>query len=233
LPGATAAFSVAAVSGYLGATTATPGPAISYQWQSAPAGSTTFTNIPNANGSSYTTPVLKAQQNGMQFQVVLTTAGASTISSIAVVTITAPLAAAFVGTPTIGAAPLTVSFTDNSTGVITNRSWNWGDGSTTNTSATALQHTYATAGTNTVALTVSGPAGINTLTQSSYIVVTNLGPVTILIERAGNQLRLLWPNGTLQTAPIVTGPYTNIAGVLSPFTVAPSNTAQFFRVQVR
>jgi PKD repeat protein len=138
----------------------------------------------------------------------------------------------FVGAPTLGAAPLTVSFTDTSTGVITNRSWNWGDGTGLNTLATNVQHTYVSPGTNNVALTVSGPYGAFTSTRIRYIGVTNGVPVTITIQLSGNQVQLLWPSGTLQTAPIVTGPYKNITSAVSPFTLAPSNSAQFFRVLV-
>src|SRR6059036_3725166 len=69
--------------------------------------------------------------------------------------------ASFVGTPTNGLKPLAVTFTDNSTGTITNRLWNFGDGATSNTVATTIAHIYSTAGTNTVTLTVTGPVGTN------------------------------------------------------------------------
>jgi len=150
------------------------------------------------------------------------------------ITVTAPPPplASFVGSPTNGYAPLTVSFTDSSTGTITNRFWSWGDGSTTNTSATNIGHTYSTPGTNTVSLTVSGPSGTNTLTNSKYVVVSNLPPVSLTIQPLSNQSRLSWPVGTLQTATQVTGPYTNIT-VSSPYTLTPTGAAQFFRVKVR
>jgi uncharacterized repeat protein (TIGR01451 family) len=89
-------------------------------------------------------------------------------------------AAHFSASPTAGLLPLVVTFTDSSTGTITNRFWDFGDGSTTNTTATSFTHTYALASTNTVLLTVTGPAGTNTLTQPGYIVVTNLPPNLIL-----------------------------------------------------
>src|SRR5260370_32783323 len=76
----------------------------------------------------------------------------------------------FNGSPTIGIAPLTVTFTDSSAGTITNRFWNFGDGSTTNTSGSGLTHTYQTAQTSSVSLVVSGPVGGSSLTRSSYIV---------------------------------------------------------------
>ncbi len=139
----------------------------------------------------------------------------------------------FTGSPTIGTWPLTVSFTDNSTGTIANRSWDFGDSTSTNTTVTALSHSYAGVGTNTVRLTVSGPVGTNILTRAGYIVVTNLGPVALIIQPSGNQLQLTWPAGTLQSTFIVTGPYTNVTTATSPFTISPSNTAQFFRIKVR
>ncbi len=83
--------------------------------------------------------------------------------------------AGFSATPTNGAWPLAVTFTDASTGTIANRSWSFGDGSTTNTTANILTHTYGAAGTNTVSLTVGGPAGAGSITLTNYIVVSDEG----------------------------------------------------------
>jgi PKD repeat protein len=75
-----------------------------------------------------------------------------------------PPAAVFTATPTNGFAPLTVTFTDTSTGDITKRGWNFGDGFTTNTSSTTLSHTFGI-GAFSVRLTASGPAGTNSVTK--------------------------------------------------------------------
>lgn len=84
-------------------------------------------------------------------------------------TIAAPVAG-FSGTPTNGFAPLSVVFTDASTGSITNWLWNLGDGVTvTNTSNASVNHTYSSVGSFTVSLKVTGPGGANTATRSSYI----------------------------------------------------------------
>ncbi len=82
----------------------------------------------------------------------------------------------FTASPTSGQAPLTVQFTDVSSGNITSRQWSFGDGGTS--SATNPSHTYA-AGTFTVSLTVSGPNGSDTETRTDFIVVTPAsgGPV--------------------------------------------------------
>ncbi|MGD0650215.1 MAG: fibronectin type III domain-containing protein [Verrucomicrobiia bacterium] len=79
-----------------------------------------------------------------------------------------PLAAGFSASPTNGVAPLAVTFTDTSTGTITNRHWDFGDSSTLDTTATNLVRTYA-AGTYTVTLVVSGPGGDRTNTRPNYI----------------------------------------------------------------
>lgn len=80
--------------------------------------------------------------------------------------------AAFTATPTNAVVPLTVTFTDASTGIVTNWFWSFGDGATSNTyTTTSVTHTYTTAGTYTVSETVTGPGGTNTSTQTSLITV--------------------------------------------------------------
>jgi len=80
--------------------------------------------------------------------------------------------ASFTGTPTAGTAPLTVNFTDTSTGTINNRTWTFGDGATS--TAVNPAHTYAAAGTYSVNLSVTGPSGSGQLNRASYITVTNV-----------------------------------------------------------
>ena len=79
-----------------------------------------------------------------------------------------PLVALFTGSPTNGPEPLLVTFSDTSTGSITNRAWDFGDGATTNTTATGVTHTYA-AGSYTVTLIASGTGGSSTNAQTNYI----------------------------------------------------------------
>ena len=91
----------------------------------------------------------------------------------------APIAV-FTGSPTNGVAPLPVTFTDASTGNITNRFWNFGDLATSNTTAAAtMSHTY-TAGTYNVSLTVSGLVGSDTSTRSNYIVA--IAPAHLIVS---------------------------------------------------
>ena len=87
--------------------------------------------------------------------------------------------AGFSGSPTYGLPPLTVTFTNTSSGMITNRLWTFGDGATsTNLNPT---HTYTGIGSYTVTLAVFGTAASNTVVSSNYVTVsTNLGVYAIV-----------------------------------------------------
>jgi YVTN family beta-propeller protein len=78
----------------------------------------------------------------------------------------------FTSNVTSGNAPLTVAFTDKSTGSPTKWKWTFGDG--TNSTKQNPIHKYSKAGNYTVSLTVSNAAGSNTLTKSNYIKVTTI-----------------------------------------------------------
>jgi len=62
---------------------------VSYQWQSAPKGSSTFTDIPGATLNSHTTPVLHKSDSGTQYKLLAMFAGLAHPSSVATVTVTA------------------------------------------------------------------------------------------------------------------------------------------------
>src|SRR5215471_5595585 len=76
----------------------------------------------------------------------------------------------FSATPTTGPLPLTVQFSDASTGSINTWAWNFGDGATS--SVQNPQHTYSTAGSYTVSLTVSGAGGSNSTTKINFVTVS-------------------------------------------------------------
>ncbi len=82
----------------------------------------------------------------------------------------------FTGTPTTGTAPLTVQFTDKSTGSPTMWSWNFGDNSTEMVANPS--HTYAAPGTYTVTLTASSQTGgSSTKVKEGYVIVSPSGGV--------------------------------------------------------
>ena len=99
-----------------------------------------------------------------------------------------PPSAGFTKTPASGVRSLQVTFTDTSTGVITNLLWTFGDNQFTNTAAGAvISHTYPVEGVYTVSLKASGPGGSGTNTQ--------IGSVTVLIPSAP-QITSIRPAGT-------------------------------------
>ena len=84
----------------------------------------------------------------------------------------APAAAGFSGSPLSGEVPLTVTFTDTTTGDVTSYLWAYGDGITGTTSSVTHTHAYTAAGVYTVSLTAAGPGGSDTLTRTSYVTVS-------------------------------------------------------------
>jgi len=77
--------------------------------------------------------------------------------------------AAFIATPTSGSAPISVGFTDKSTGVITSWKWDFGDG--TSSTEQNPYHTYRSQGIYTVILTVSNDYGSSYATKNRYITI--------------------------------------------------------------
>lgn len=80
---------------------------------------------------------------------------------------TAPLEADFSANPTSGTIPLTVQFTDQSTGEIIGWVWDFGDGSTSTVQNPV--HTYTTRAEYTISLEVTGPSGSDTESKTDYI----------------------------------------------------------------
>ena len=84
---------------------------------------------------------------------------------------TPPPVAQIGATPTTGQVPLTVQFSDQSTGTVSSRAWDFGDGTGTSTDASP-SYTYQNAGTYTVKLTVANSAGVN----SASVVISATPP---------------------------------------------------------
>ena len=94
-----------------------------------------------------------------------------------------PPVAGFLATPTSGAGPLEVEFTDQSSGLISSRSWDFGDpdsGSENSSDLASPFHLYQQPGTYQVTLVVTGPGGDDTSICSSCVVVTDEGDPQIL-----------------------------------------------------
>jgi PKD repeat protein len=101
-----------------------------------------------------------------------------------------PPIADFVGNPTSGVAPLTVDFTDLSTGDPTSWSWDFGDG----VGGSALQnpsYIYNNPGTYTVELTATNTYGSDTEIKTNYITVIDPSATVhveaMTVTRTGNK----------------------------------------------
>ncbi len=77
--------------------------------------------------------------------------------------------AVFSGAPQSGDAPLTVQFTDASTGTITGYAWDFDNDGTIDSTAPSPSHQYMNAGTYTVNLTVTNAGGSDSELKTDYI----------------------------------------------------------------
>ncbi len=79
--------------------------------------------------------------------------------------------AQFTASPRDGPAPLAVQFTDQSTGSISSRSWDFTNDGTVDSTLANPVFTYSNPGTYTVNLTVMGPGGLDTEIKTGFISV--------------------------------------------------------------
>jgi len=103
-------------------------------------------------------------------------AGTNTITKTNYVRVTSafnrsPPIAAFIGVPVTNSAPLLVQFTDQTSGFVTSRTWDFGD--STISHASNPTHIYNRPGNYTVTLIATNRYGSNKNTKSNYIKVTN------------------------------------------------------------
>jgi PKD repeat protein len=152
--GQTANFSVTATNAC--------GDSLAYQWLLQ------GTNIAGASASAYSRANVQFADAG-DYRVVVGTLAGSVTSAVATLTVFGPPVVAFAGGPTNGFVPLTVSFTNLSSGA-TNYSWDFGDGNTS--AATNPINIYANAGVYSVALKAIGPDGTNSFTGTNYVIVS-------------------------------------------------------------
>jgi PKD repeat protein len=120
------------------------------------------------SADNFPAPDLLASSNGAAGgKVHLLTARGTSAYSVAYDAVSADVApdAVFTAVPTSGYAPLTVQFTDASTGAPTGRDWNFGDGSA-HSSASNPVHAYAAVGTYSAVLWVSNSVGSDSATRS-------------------------------------------------------------------
>jgi len=84
-----------------------------------------------------------------------------------------PASTSFTASTVTGASPLTIKFSDNSTGKIISRFWDFGDGTPINSEQYPV-HTYTAPGEYNVRLIIRRPDNTSTIIRQSYITVINL-----------------------------------------------------------
>ena len=94
--------------------------------------------------------------------------GSDTLTRTNYITAYQPAQADFIGSPTSGLKPLTVNFTNLSSGAYTTCNWTFGDGGTS-TNCADPSHQYTASGAYTVSLRVSGLGGTDVETKTNYI----------------------------------------------------------------
>jgi len=152
----------------------------SWLWSFGDGGSST-TQHPShvyTTGGSYTVSLTVTGPGGSDTQ--------TTVNAI-VVRDAAPQAA-FQPQESSGVAPLTVQFTDHSTGVITAWHWDFGDGASSTEQHPS--HTYTTPGSYSVTLTVTGPGGTDRCVLTDKVEVT----ANTAVDEAAVTAFCLYPN---------------------------------------
>ena len=108
----------------------------------------------------------------------------------------------FTSNVTNGSAPLTVQYTDTSSGSPTSWNWNFGDGQSSTVENPT--HTYSEVGNYSVTLNVTNSAGSSSLTQNNYVstgssVITNNNGIDIYVANTAG-VKYDMPNGVTTTA---------------------------------
>jgi PKD repeat protein len=83
--------------------------------------------------------------------------------------------ASFTATPVSGTVPLTVNFVSTSTDATTHI-WDFDNNGTDDATGSSISHQYTAAGTYSVNLTVTGPGGTDSITETDYITVNENPP---------------------------------------------------------
>lgn len=126
------------------------------------------------------------------------------------VVVSAPPLAVFSAAPTSGCGPLSVQFTNQSTGNPTTFNWTFAGGNPSSSTEQNPLVVYNTPGTYSVTLTVSNGSGTNSSTQTNYITVNTVpttgftsninGATVVFTNTSTNATSYLWNFGDNQTS---------------------------------
>jgi len=214
---------------------ASAGPVTSWSWDFGDGGSSTSQN-----------PTYQYNSPG-NYTVTLTVTSAAcndTEVKTSYITVSDVVTADFYGAPTAGTAPLTVDFSDLSTGNPTSWSWNFGDGGSSMVQNPS--YTYTDEGVYTVSLTASNGCGSDVATRTAYITVepgvaNSMHVSDIYVYRVGNnqksgvaQVTVLDQNNNPVVGAVVYGyfnaPNTNVKSATTGTTGVASITSDRTKV---
>ena len=157
------------------------GEPLTYLWTQTAGVIVTLSDVATVQ-PTFTAPDVGLDGDSLTFQLtVADTSNLRNTDSVIVNVTAAEPVAHFEAAPTQGAVPLSVNFTDQSTGSITSWDWDFGDGGTSTEENPS--YAYETPGTYTVSLTVKGPVGTDTEVKPDYITATSspYGSLTVTI----------------------------------------------------
>jgi hypothetical protein len=110
----------------------------------------------------------------------------------------------------------------------------------TSGTVTVTNHVDSTAVNGTtyyyvVSAVTSISEAIETANSPVEVSVTPVAPLPVFmsIRTSGNSIIIAWPNGTLQSATNIVGPWHDLGGVVSPCGITPTGSQQFYRVKVQ
>ncbi len=147
----------------------------SYSWNFGDGGTSTQTN-----------PTHTYSVDGFYDVTLNVTNACGTVSTLTTIPVFVVPTANFIGIPTSGCAPLSVSFVDQSSSNSQTWSWNFPGGNPSTSSLQFPSVSYNTPGSYTVALTVTNPAGGDNETKTNYIVVGSTPTVDFTSVVNGN-----------------------------------------------
>jgi PKD repeat protein len=130
-------------------------------------------------GGSYTVKLTVTGQGGSDEEI--------KVDYIKVTESVHPPTADFTADPVSGQAPLTVQFTDASTGTVDSWAWDFDNDGTVDSTEPSPSHTYEAAGIYTVKLTVNGPGGSDDKYHPDYINVAEAPAYEVIIDNRDSE----------------------------------------------
>ena len=207
--------------------TATGNPPPSYQWERDGVPMTGKT------GSILTLNGLDLSDDGSEFTCKIYNSQDTISSNVAVLTIEPPPSAEFTADSVTGSVPLTVFFTDSSSGNIDSYNWDFGDGNSS--SLKNPEHEYTEPGQYSVKLVVTGPSGVDSTTKADLIFAYSEGdnPVRITAKYLEEtNIKVTLTNLTKIDTAMFPPPWVDSLGIWIMQDSLPSDPAGLSRIAV-